>query len=358
MKKIAWILNTLVIALLLMPSCTDEKDPIYDLKKAPVMNAPTGYYVLNAESRHFIMETFTWMKGDYGFDAGPVYGVEAALDSEFETEIVELTSSNDPFSNVTVGRMNAVLQGWEVEPGVETDLYIRVKATLNLANSVHVYSEPILITVIGFEDAAPNKQLLYIVGNVFDPENEWTNDASKIGTGLIPLFTDINDSKDQSYTYTGYFREGGFKVIVVPGDWGQQYGLKDGALSTDGGDIMVAAAGFYTLKMNTSEMTFSMTPYTAEIATYNQIGMIGAFNDWGGDHVMTPFSFDIHLYKTEIELENDSELKFRANGGWDKNWGNTTFPLGAPGGENIPALKGKYYVQFNAITGHYLFMKK
>ncbi|MGL5015619.1 MAG: SusE domain-containing protein [Bacteroidales bacterium] len=366
MKRITLLLHAMLIAIMILPSCSDEKDPIYELKTAPIMDSPAGYYVLNAESKEFIMETFTWSKGEYGFEAAPVYGVEACLSRDFDEDIVELTSSNDMFSNVTVARMNAVLQGWEVAPEVETDIFIRVKATMNGANTIFVYSDPVLITVVGFKDAAPVKPALYIVGSTMNPDAEWANDASKIGTGLIPIFTDNNSSKDFTYTYTGFFRKGEFKLVVTPGDWGNQYGMSGGVFvaktpDLEPGNIVVAADGYYKMTLNIDEMTFSMEAFDASATPeYTKIGLIGGFNDWGGDHELAGFTHDSKIYGGEVTFEADSEIKFRANGGWDINWGSNTFTygVGVNNGSNIPAEAGSYYVQLNTITGHYLFIKK
>ena len=52
-------------------------------------------------------------------------------------------------------------------------------------------------------------------------------------------------------SYVGYFPAGqGFKLIHKPGDWYEQWGMKDGAfVKNDGGsnNIEVAASGYYKL---------------------------------------------------------------------------------------------------------------
>jgi hypothetical protein len=60
-----------------------------------------------------------------------------------------------------------------------------------------------------------------------------------------------------------------------------------------------------------------------------------------------------------VELP-EGEVKFRANGGWDVNWGGQSFPYGqgVSGGDNIVVTEGTYFIKFNSITGHYVFYKK
>ncbi|WP_243348882.1 SusE domain-containing protein [Parabacteroides sp. FAFU027] len=361
MKNILKHAQYILMIIFVLSACTDTKDPIYQQGDNPVLNSPTGYYTLTIESKPFIMETFTWSKGEYGFDAAPTFTVQASLNENF-TDSVELASANATFASVTVAKMNAVMLNWKCTPSVPKNVYIRIKAVLNSAETVITYSEPTIITVIPFKDLAPTKAPLYIVGSTLNQDAQWKNTTDAIGTGLIPLFTDVNDTKDLTYTYTGYFKAGGFKVIVEPGTWGaQQYGLKNGNLVKEDNcdNFTIPADGYYTFSMDAKAMTFSLSSYDASGATtYTSIGLIGAFNSWGGDFALSAMNFDPHIWSTIFTQEATGELKFRANNGWGINWGSTSLPfgIGALNGSNITLEKGKYYVQINTITGHYMFL--
>lgn len=361
MKNLFKYIQLLIVSVLMLSACTDTKDPIYEQGTKPVLNSPSGYYTLSAESKAFIMETFSWTKGDYGFEAAPTFTVQASLNENF-TDSVDLTSVNATYGSVTVAKMNSLMLNWKCTPGEAKSVYIRVKAILNSAETVFVYSNPTLITVVPFKDVAATKAPLYIVGSALDQSAQWKNSTDAIGTGLIPMFTDINDPADQTYTYTGYFNVGEFKLIVTPGDWAKQYGLKDGALVKDdggSGNFKITTAGYYTFKVDTKALTYSLAAYDASAATtYTKIGLIGAFNSWGGDFALTATSFDTHIWYTTFTQDATGELKFRANAGWDINWGSTTLPfgIGVQNGANVPLEKGKYYVQINTITGHYMFL--
>lgn len=351
----------MLMTVLLFSACTDEKDTIYQQGQKPTLNSPSGYYLLKKDAKPFIMETFTWTKGSYGFSAGPVFALEASLTEDFATP-VELSSANTPYAAVTVAKMNEVMLAWKIAPDVAQSVYIRVKATLNDLGTLKEYSDPTLITVVPFEDAPAVKTTLYIVGNALDPNAQWANDASKIGTGLVPMFTDVNKAEDETYTYTGFFHKGEFKFIVTPGDWAKQYGLKAGALVKDdggSGNISVAADGYYTLVVDTKNLTWSMVAYDASAATsYTKIGLIGAFNGWGADFDLTVASWDPHIWHTTYTQTDKGELKFRANADWGVNWGGSSLPFGKGdlGGGNINLPVGKYFVQLNTITGHYMFL--
>ena len=57
-------------------------------------------------------------------------------------------------------------------------------------------------------------------------------------------------------------------------------------------------------------------------------------------------------------FEDNTELKFAANGGWAVNWGSNTFPLGTgvQNGANIPVEVGTYRIVFNDLLGKYYFI--
>jgi hypothetical protein len=97
-------------------------------------------------------------------------------------------------------------------------------------------------------------------------------------------------------------------------------------------------------------------------ATYASMGVIGLNGDWDNDIVMTQFAAAVnpHLWSANIEVAADTECKFRANAGWDNNWGATEFPygVGTNGGANIPVKAGNYTVVFNDIDGSYTFITK
>jgi hypothetical protein len=102
-----------------------------------------------------------------------------------------------------------------------------------------------------------------------------------------------------------------------------------------------------------------------------QVGLIGEFNGWGADVVMTQDSQIPDLWTVSISFvpadaggDNIVDTKFRANGAWDINWGAADFPtgIGTQNGANIPVLidptapSTNYFVTFNSATGAYNFI--
>ena len=86
--------------------------------------------------------------------------------------------------------------------------------------------------------------------------------------------------------------------------------------------------------------------------------MAGSFNDWSFQG-MTLCTGSEHLWKAEMNVENNVEAKFLIDG-WSVNWGAGAFPsgIGEQNGANIPVKSGNYIVVFNDITGGYNFIKK
>lgn len=206
---------------------------------------------------------------------------------------------------------------------------------------------------------------IYIIGDVLGGKT-WDNS----NTDYI-MFRANNDVSDRTYTYTGYFKAGGFKCISEKslGTWDGLYGKGDpGNLSQDGGagNIDIPAAGYYTVTVNLTAMTYTIENYDASAATtYDRIGLIGSGTPtgWDGDTPMTPTDYDPHIWVLDgIALAKD-EVKIRANNSWDVAWGGGESEYGigttAPGAPNINITSaGNYYVKFNDLTGHFIFLKK
>jgi hypothetical protein len=95
-------------------------------------------------------------------------------------------------------------------------------------------------------------------------------------------------------------------------------------------------------------------------AQVNSVAIIGSGTPggWDAETPMVLVDDSLQLYGVTINL-TANEVKFRANGAWDINWGDTGFPIGTgvQGGPNIPiAVAGEYNVLFSALTGVYYFV--
>ena len=156
----------------------------------------------------------------------------------------------------------------------------------------------------------------------------WTNAEQKLAL--------VDDAKG---VYTGYLYcadpngwGNQFKFQRVAGSWDNEinsgaFSTFSGAATSEGGNIGVnAGEGVYYFDVNLSEGKITATKV-------EKMGIIGGFNDWGGDAVMTWNAEEYCFEATNVGVTADG-WKFRVNGGWDINLGGSINDLTA-GGDNL-----------------------
>ena len=86
-------------------------------------------------------------------------------------------------------------------------------------------------------------------------------------------------------------------------------------------------------------MTYKLTPITT-------IGIVGPAQPggWDADTDMT-FNKETHAWEATVTLAAD-EFKFRANDGWDINWGESVDDLKQNGANLRINEAGTYFIQF------------
>lgn len=135
-------------------------------------------------------------------------------------------------------------------------------------------------------------------------------------------------------------------------DWGSNT-FPTGTGVQGGPDIPVPV-GTYDIVFNkvTGEYVF-----TEVESVYDNIGMIGGFNEWTESVEMITFD-GIQYTKDDFYFAAD-EMKFRKDNTWEVNWGGNTFPAGEaiPGGINVPLTAGFYNVAFNYSGLNYTFIQ-
>jgi len=217
----------------------------------------------------------------------------------------------------------------------------------------------------------------FILGDAIG-DAKWNNSTAGLGVSIYPLSVVTgnvyNITGDGQYTYTGYFQAGkGFKLIrdYSVSSWTESWGMTGSTYVHNGGDnITVATDGYYTVSLNSILNTLTITPATAPSTSYTSMGMIGEFapSSWNTDVPMTAAqATNNHIWYTTFTFTTDFTLpvgnggmKFRANGTWDRNWGDGNFPtgLGTNNGTNIPFKAGKYTIILNDVDGCFYFFKK
>jgi hypothetical protein len=134
--------------------------------------------------------------------------------------------------------------------------------------------------------------------------------------------------------YTGYMYLSSQYKLCTQQNWnGPNYGE---GFSTDGGaaNMTLSTPGYYKVDADLVGKTIKLTAITT-------IGLIGdaTAGGWGTSTPMTYNQKD-RCWETTATVTNGS-FKFRANDGWDINWGGTTSAL-KQGGDNISISAGTY----------------
>ena len=407
MKKIYSYAMLLLAGAFAFTSCSDDRD------SNPTLTQPTEFSITgsNATAATIDLETskeFTvsWTLPTYtnfGASVIPTYVVQVsptgAFTKEFKDDAEDNTGADfitlDQTFNNNKGAVSCSvldgalmkLMGWKEMTDVpaKMDLTLRAIASVRDASQTDynkiTSSNTIKLTVAPFFMVDPIPVLWYMVGNNIGSAS-WGNSKTDLGKGLIPLLPLVKEEYEKpsglgKISYTGYFAaDTQFKLVGVIGAWDDQMSYDDvdspesfvGKEEKDN-NIIIKTAGYYTVTADTKKQTITIKAYEYEDApkVFTSMSLPGGYNGW--DLAANPVTAcetlngENHIWMTTIELKEDTELKFAANGAWDDNWGPAdgaakTFPYGegVGGGKNIPVKAGSYTVFLNDITGQYMFI--
>ena len=171
--------------------------------------------------------------------------------------------------------------------------------------------------------------------------NNWGSDAQ-------PLYCD-----DGNGTYKGFFYaqdadwsggKGAFKFQTEFNNWNvPNYGWGSGNDATgtlaEGGENIMVTPGFYYAEVNLADLTYKLTSISG-------IGIIGPAQagGWSEDTDLA-YNAETRAWEGTVDLTAD-EFKFRANDGWDINWGGSEDNLTQDGSNLKITEAGKYFIQF------------
>ena len=407
MKKINIILLVL-LSMIGFNSCQDEMGVKINPKAETGtlrfhLNQPRySNYVLTDANSALDMDSLTCVQPDYGFTAAVNYTTQVCFDSTFTAGTFQTLPTTVNGQKVGVNTLEMDKAIIALYPGgslpaqvVIKNVFVRLMAVVsssitNPRDSVPsvtvkpLYSNAIILKVLPYVlplfayTDVPALRFWYIIGL---GDGGWHNDVAHIGSSIYPLNIiagkKYNLKGDGEFTFTGYFAASrAFKLIGPDLKWdGTQWGMNGTTYAQNGANnITVPSDGYYTITLNSIDNTLKIVPATAPAKNYNTIGMIGDFNSWSTDVVMTPSeTTNNHVWYTTYTFTKDWDqpskggCKFRANGNWDVGWGGPSFPYGigtSSNGANILFKAGTYIIIFNdldantATTGTYYFIKQ
>jgi starch-binding outer membrane protein SusE/F len=376
MKKLSILLFAFV-AFIGLNACSSDDDVVFiaqpDAEGINFVNSFNESYILTPATAGNIAERFVWNTVDFDVPTNITYELQGSVDADFSSfDVIGTTGENNLAVKVSQMMTLATDAGLDADANTEDmpntgAIYFRVRAFAGTdgSNGLNETSAIKSLTVVlpeGEADAGPNFKQLYLVGDAtaagWNPDNNNT-----------PLFRDAEN--ENIYYFTGKFNAGYFKLIEERA-WAPMYGLEAGKLiprpteaDPDPASLEVTTTGYYTLTVNLEDLTYTFEAFDASAATvYPTLGIIGDATPggWDADTDLTNSDFDKHIWHiTSIELEEGKAFKFRANDGWDDNWGVASDALSGQAAygssDNMSVANGgNYDVWFNDLTGRYILI--
>ena len=407
----------------LFASCSDDNDsnPTLIQPKEFTLNTPE-YINSTIDLEKSTGLELTWSQPKYTADNAPInatYEVQVSPTNTFTVSTDEAAADESgekvpdyaALSNTTQ-KCNVSASAEEIDKALvkilkwtegnvpaTQEVYVRVNAFVQegtsrlnpvASNSVKLNVKPYYIEL---KDAVPT--MWYLVGNMFGAK--WAGTKS-IGVDALPMFLKPNFSYDKKtgageIEYTNYFLTGdyndkaecdgaGFKIL--PSDFNWDYSMnailnneisaKKGTIENrngggDGGHIVAAEAGYYTITINTADNTAKMEKYEGNVTNYGTIQIATSLDDFASDTPMLPYNTEgvenhAWYYVMEVPAGQTVSFKFKIAGSWDTNWGYgaadgaiNMYGKCEANGHNIGLAEGKYCISFNDITGSFSIVK-
>lgn len=156
--------------------------------------------------------------------------------------------------------------------------------------------------------------------------NGWDNSDN----AEMLVSTESSNGMAEGYVY---LTTGGIK-LVTDHSWDDAHTFGDdgsGNLTNPGGNITVAADGYYRVRANLTDMTYSL-----ELTDW---GVIGDATPGGWDtDTNLSYNADLKIWIGGVNLKADGAFKFRANDDWVIDYGSSSGDENLnQGGDNIPS---------------------
>ena len=195
-------------------------------------------------------------------------------------------------------------------------------------------------------------------GTAYGEDMEFTTVADIWKFWVVGDYNGWDNSDNAEYILSGngsneaegyvYLTGAGLK-LTTDHSWSDPYtygddGSSSGKLANPGNNISVPADGYYFIKANGVDMTYSLTETVW--------GIMGSFNNWSNQVDMT-YDATSKTFRLAQTFVSGNEFKFRGTSDWAINYGSTAADgktLDA-GGSNIPiSIDGDYAITLDLST--------
>ena len=344
MKKINYILSTIIILFAFVSCEKEEFEPVVGVFTPPVLEDVSGTFVFTEEQTDDVFKTFSWSKADFGFPSATSYTFQIDVAGGGFVTALDLATTNETTFSITVGELNQKLLSMGAKTNVPTSYEVRVTASVNDNVQTLVSNVPSMnIHPFKVEIIYPS---LYLPGNyqaASGYESDWSPDKAQ------QVYSLKQDDK-----YEGYVNMAGegnmFKFTDEP-NWDVNWGDDgaDGTLEAGGSDIAVPEAGYYKINADINALTYSIMK--------TDWGLIGSAtpDGWDSDQNMT-YDMASKTWSVTVDLIA-GEIKFRANDDWALNYGDTDFDgVIEEGGDNLAiGDAGNYTIVLNLEVPGYSY---
>lgn len=335
-----------------LSSCLVEdevRDPIVELLGAPNLTVPANI-TLAEENTSAVLTGISWTEANFGYQAAITYALQVdKAGNNFATPYT-LHSTSNLEARMTVGELNNKLLTFGLPGDWTSDIELRVVATVS--DKVDAQTSGKVATKVTTYDVVVEYPKLYMPG-------------SYQGWNAADETTVIYSVKDNG-RYQGYFwfpeETTQFKFTKVPG-WEEANTIGDPDPAGQSGTLQIGGWGGNNIKVATGSGYYLIkADLNAKTYTYLKTswGLIGSAtpNGWTSDQDMT-YDVAAKVWKVTLNL-TAGEIKFRANDGWDLNYGDNG-PDGKleEGGTNIAiGSAGNYTITLNLNGAIYTYTVK
>ncbi len=300
--------------------------------------------------------TIKWSAADFGAPTQVNYALEIAAAGS-DSKHVLTSGINGTETNVTYMSLNTFLLsdlGFTANVPGDVDFYVSAK----VGEYAKVYSEAVKVAVTPMEAVVPESDLygkVWVIGDYCGWDHGKTQFLFDYGKNetVYSGVVDFGEKAANGWKITG----------VAAWDDTCNWGLDGDAeapgaeaspiqLISSGGsqDIKIYSKRFYNFEFDKSSLTLKVKN------SFNQLGVIGDFNSWGGDVVME-YNPKLVRFYADVEIPADGGLKVRVDADWTVSFGApehladiTAGPI-AIGGENGGVKAGNYRIYLDLNKG-------
>lgn len=323
MKNITRFLIALMGILVISCTTSDVQDrPVIKGIDAPVLTAPNSgsAYVLLPATMTQQAERFVWTSANYGGNVIINYTLQIdKVGGDFSKAQVIGGANNANQASITQQALNVACLALGATPYAPANFIVRVGSSAT--GYAPMYSAALPIAITPYTTATPHLWLpgSYQIASGYGTGNWAQSTAPQMAS------TGYGNADFEGYMYVAANQvapDNGFK-FSTQADWnGTNFGDDgsfSGALSASGANVGLTA-GYYKVNANTTKLTYSLTP--------TQWGIAGnaTTNGWDG---MLPMTYNpatklwTIIATLSTQAAPDNGLKFKANGAWTINLGDT-----------------------------------